>query len=365
MAGFQVRKDVAFIDPDPTQHIQAVASITFSSFENIAGTDIRLFCVRCPVERSASSSGVELPAGDKNSVTLVSRTSALLRALEGADDGSDAVPLIMFAPRAETSTDGSLVRVHAVTRADCVRKLEIALEIIARARNIGMGATAPLNSGAQQPAGASPRRLTDPEFERALDSLKDFFHGSSVANEDIKALMRARDRGLLDRDAKKSLRGRLRSAFRTFMNDLCGNYHLGIALLRWGDSSQATLHNLLTELYAHRQQREEIADSNPADMQLADSEKKAAAMHARGQCRRGAQLRKRVDESRTYYEALSPEEQKILCDFDSGKLLREKRAANAAYGFGDGAEERMSISHIISVAAFARELRSEAFDRDL
>ena len=102
MAGIQVGRDGndGFIDPDPIgQHIQAVASIKFSAVEDIPSNYFRIVDVpdedlelRAPTtathgtasssgtkDEAADSSGVVLPA-DK-SITLVSRSIALLRAL--------------------------------------------------------------------------------------------------------------------------------------------------------------------------------------------------------------------------------------------------------------------------------------------
>ena len=138
---------------------------------------------------------------------------------------------------------------------------------------------------------------------------------------------------------------------------------LGIITSAWhfcdgGDSSPATLHNLLVELHAHRQQRDETVNLTSAETAPERySELKTAAAQAREQYRRGFVLKRRINQSRMFYETLSPAEQQLVLDFDSGELLFNKRAANAAYGFGDGAEKRMSINEIISIAAFARAMR--------
>ena len=161
---------------------------------------------------------------------------------------------------------------------------------------------------------------------------------------------------MLDRNARIGLRAKLRGAFKTFLHDLLGNYHLGLALLRWGDSSPETLHTLLVELHTQRQQRDEEQDEQQRD-EKQYAELKRAAFQAREQYRRGFVLKRRINQSRVFYETLSPAEQQLVLDFDSGELLFNKRAANAAYGFGDGAEKRMSINEIISIAAFARAMR--------
>lgn len=348
VAGIQVSKDGGdgFIDPDPQgRHIQTAASVHFQSVQDTPSSYIRVLDVPMPLEASAAREEARrnsdvAPLAEP---MLHSRSNALLRALDTADDGSEISAEILFAPHAETSVaeDGSLV-VHSLTRADCALKLDTALRLIAQARAFGMQC---------QVSEDRSEYLTDKEYERALAWLKTMVEKECITNEDIMASLRARDAGELDRKGKAALRQRLRGACKTCLHDLLGDYHFGLALTRWGDFSPAALHNLLRELHTHRV-TQDAAEPAPVDL----APLKTAAFEARGKYRRGALLRKRVDESTTSYEALSSEEQQLLLDFDSGKLLRAKRAANAAYGFGDGAEKRLSINQLIAIGAHSREM---------
>ena len=59
-----------------------------------------------------------------------------------------------------------------------------------------------------------------------------------------------------------------------------------------------------------------------------------AALHARLAYRKGARLAQRMKEDNSIYDSLSNQEKTWLYNFDMGKLLARRKAADKAYGHG-------------------------------
>ena len=197
--------------------------------------------------------------------------------------------------------------------------------------------------------------LTSDQFERALQNLKTIFEERFMVNRDIaRNLQRKRaNPKALSRTVKKQIQAAFRGAFSSWLRSIIGAKAFAYALLRHGIFDFEDLRRCAEAL---RQEESDDGGISQSARHTPNPELRRAAVSARRQER---DAKKYAKWAREKGWACSPWQQRQIMLLDSGKLAEQVRSANAAYGFGKGAEEALSREQAMTLKVFTSEVLNE------
>ena len=250
-------------------------------------------------------------------------------ALREADESGADLPALLFMPRQAiivSEQDGSVL-VPATSRAAFERKFDVASCLMQAARKEGAWV---YNADV----------LNDEQFASAWDWLKKLYAEKYMKNADL--AQRREEQGL-DRHSKAGIRKDTRGGFRAWIQQTVGGVTLARAWVMHGLTTRESIAGVLREIVARQQQAPSgvpppTAKSHP---QLAER-----AQTARSHWRQGRAAARSRDCGQLCYFSCSPAQQKLIEDYDSGRLERTMFQANQAFGHGRGVPTGLSLNEL-------------------
>ena len=187
--------------------------------------------------------------------------------------------------------------------------------------------------------------LTEEQFDTALQKLKTIFVDNFLHNERLAADLRLKtsDPDAFSRQGKSNLKSDRRGAFFAWLKSLTGDKAFAFAMLRHGNFDLRTLRKYAQAL---RQEAGDARSNSP------DPELRRAAISARKQEKDAKRWQKWARQGWN----CSPWQKKQICRLETGELAKEVRSANAAYGFGRGAEAPLSREHAMTLNVFSSQV---------
>ena len=294
-------------------------------------------------QHSSGSAGFADTANDNDVLPLAvpvlkSYADCFITALAAQDDdGNDIAPLLFASgPGARWDERDGCLLVPASTRNQAENKLTVAIQFADACRRHALGA--PCSNVSPLAAG----ELNNHQMDAALVHAKAFFRHRFMDNHELADELWWIEQGTsrLSRQEKDKVKGRFRENFRAFLVQLCGSYHLGLAMIRHGFSDERTMLSMLREVQTAKAQMARARQANPPATKTNNPELWQRTLEARSKFKEGRRVAKRVADESLDRTKLSAEEQTLLEAFHSGVLLATKLEANQAWGFGQGAETK-------------------------
>ena len=190
------------------------------------------------------------------------------------------------------------------------------------------------------------KTLTYVQFEEGLEILKTTFEANFLLNRQLACdLQRKRDDpSALTRKEKTHINTEFRGAFSVWLRSLLGDKAFVFALLRHGIFDFSDLRRCAQAL---RQGASDDGGVSQSARHTPNPELRRAAVSARRQEKDAKKYAMWASEGWT----CSPWQKKQIILLETGELAEQVRSANAAYGFGQGAEEALSREQAMTLNA--------------
>ena len=192
--------------------------------------------------------------------------------------------------------------------------------------------------------------LSKAQFAQAWKELNLIFRNHFMLNEELAADVRAKatDPGSLSRDEKARINHESRGAFHSWLRSLLGDKAFVVALLKHGTFESSDLYRCAETL------RGEIKSSGGV-AQPAHSKPDPKLRQAARQARAEEKQAEKWARWHSQGWQLSDWQTKQVMRFQSQELTKNKKEANAAYGFGSGAQETMTREQLLVLEVFTNQ----------
>ena len=198
------------------------------------------------------------------------------------------------------------------------------------------------------------KTLTNVQFEEGLEILKTTFETNFLLNRKLADDLRRKkdDPSALTREEKKQINTEFRGAFSVWLRSLLGDKAFVFALLRHGIFDFSDLRKCAQAL------RQEASDDGGISQSARDAPNpklRQAAVRARRRERDAKKYKRWAIQG----WICTPWEQQQIILLERGDLAKQVRSANAAYGFGKGAEGPLSREQAMTLKVFTSEVLNE------
>ena len=196
--------------------------------------------------------------------------------------------------------------------------------------------------------------LTNEQFDAALQKLKEIFEDNFLSNKDIAHILQQKkaDPKSLTRKEKSKLNASFRGAFHAWLQSIMGDKAFAFALLRHGIFDFSDMRKLAEAL---RREQNNAGGISQSARHVPDPELRSAALKARQEEKYAKRIASWADSG--WVCNSFQKEQLIL--LETGELAKRVRAANAAYGFGRGAEKALTGEEAMTLEAFTNQVLNE------
>ena len=196
--------------------------------------------------------------------------------------------------------------------------------------------------------------LTGDQFDKALQNLKTIFENHFLLNTRLAYDLRRKgeDPSALTREEKKQINTNFRGAFHSWLKSLLGDRAFVFALLRHGIFDFSDLRKCAEAL---RQGASDDGGISQSARHTPNAQLRRAALNARRQEKDAKKWAMWTDQG---WNCSSWQNKQIIL-LETGELAKQVQTANAAYGFGKGAEEALSREQAMTLKVFTSEVLNE------
>ena len=200
------------------------------------------------------------------------------------------------------------------------------------------------------------KTLTNVQFEEGLQNLKTIFETNFLLNRKLADDLRRKkdDPSALTREEKKQINTEFRGAFSVWLRSLLGDKAFVFALLRHGIFDFSDLRRCAQAL---REGSSDDGGVSQSARHTPNPQLRRAAVSARRQEKDAKKYAMWLSQGWT----LSSWQRKQIMLLETGVLAQQVRSANAAYGFGKGAEEPLTREGAMMLKAFTNEVVDNFF----
>jgi len=291
------------------------------------------------------------PLASKQALALQNARTRFLDALREADESGKDLPAFLFMPRQDilvSLQDGSML-VPATSREAFERKFTVAFCLMQAARNEGAWVY-------------NDAVLDDRQFQWAWDWLKKLYVEEYMKNPDLAQRRELLQRGspeVLSQQSKADIRQDTRKGFRAWIQQTVGNVPLARAWVMHGLTTRESIAGVLREI-VNQQPPKPSGVPPPTAKSHPDLAERARV--ARKHWRQGRAAARRRDCGQLCYDSCSHERQKLIEDYDSGKLEATMIQANEAFGHGRGVPTGLSLNELAVVEYTLRKHSGPVLD---
>ena len=196
--------------------------------------------------------------------------------------------------------------------------------------------------------------LTGDQFETALQNLKTIFENHFLLNRRLAYDLhwRKADSSTFTRAQKKQINTDFRGAFSAWLKSLIGDKAFAFALLRHGIFDFSDLRKCAQAL---RQGGNDHGGISQSARHTPNPELRRVAIRAR---RQEKDAKKYAMWASQGWNCSSWQKQQIIL-LETGELAKQVRRANAACGFGKGAEQALSREQAMTLEVFTSQVLNE------
>ena len=210
--------------------------------------------------------------------------------------------------------------------------------------------------------GVDDKTLSNFEFELALQKLKDIFEHNFLLNKKLACGLRLKreDSSALTRLEKKRINTDFRGAFSSWLRSLIGDRVFAFALLRHGIFDFSDLQRCAKALRQGASNDDDDGGVSQSARHTPNPELRRAAVSARRLEKEAKKYAMWVSQGRS----CSDWQKKQIILLQTGALTKQVRDANAAYGFGKGAERALSREEAMTLEVFTSQVLNEYMKQD-